>query len=283
MTIDLFRYDGKRVVVVGGATGMGASTARMAADLGAEVVVIDVAEVAYDCAQSIQADLRKQSEVDAAIEAIGGPVHAVFACAGVADGTRGIMLINFTSQRHLIERMVADNKLVSGGSVALVSSVAGLGWRKNIEQVKEFLACGDWATAAAWTDAHPETDHYGFSKEAINCYVAQQGFPLLSKGIRINAILPGPTDTPLARANADLWLTFGADYREATNSPTLQPDQMASTMIFLCSAAASGINGVTLLVDQGHVSASLVDSFDAPLVKMIAGEMEFDLAALGFE
>ena len=283
MTMDLFRYDGKRVVVVGGATGMGASTARMATDLGAEVVVIDVAEVAYDCAQSIQADLRKQSEVDAAIEAIDGPVHAVFACAGVADGTPGIMLINFTSQRHLIERMVTDNKLVSGGSVVLVSSVAGLGWRKNIEQVKEFLASGDWATAAAWTKTHPETDHYGFSKEAINCYVAQQGFPLLTKGIRINAILPGPTDTPLARANADLWLTFGADYREATNSPTLQPDQMASTMIFLCSAAASGINGVTLLVDQGHVSASLVDSFDAPLVKMIAGEMEFDLAALGFE
>ena len=73
MTMELFRYDGKRVVVVGGATGMGASTARMATDLGAEVVVIDVAEVAYDCAQSIQADLRKQSEVDAAIEAIDGP------------------------------------------------------------------------------------------------------------------------------------------------------------------------------------------------------------------
>ena len=262
---------------------MGASTARLAVEAGAEVVVVDVAEVAYDCAQSIRADLRNQSEVDAAIEAIDGPVHAVFACAGVADGTPGIMLINFTSQRHLIERMVADGKLVSGGSVALISSVAGLGWRKNIEQAKDFLASADWDAAAAWTQAHPETDTYSFSKEVINCYVAQQGFPLLTKGIRINAILPGPTDTPLARANADLWLTFGADYREATNAPTLQPDQMASTMIFLCSEAASGINGVTLLVDQGHVSASLIDAFDAPLVKMIAGEMEFDLAVLGFE
>lgn len=283
MTMDLFRYDGKRVVVVGGATGMGASTARMAADLGAEVVVIDVAEVAYDCAQSVQADLRSQTEVDTAIDAIGGPVHAVFACAGVADGTPGLMLINFTSQRHLIERMVMDDKLVPGGSVAVVSSVAGLGWRKNIDEVKDFLNCRDWATAAAWTESHPETDNYSFSKEVINCYVAQQGFALLTKGIRINAILPGPTDTPLARANADLWLSFAADYRKATNSPTLHPDQMASTMIFLCSAAASGVNGVTLLVDQGHVSASLIDSFDDPLVKMIAGEMEFDLAALGFE
>ena len=196
MTMDLFRYDGKRVVVVGGATGMGASTARMASDLGAEVIVIDIAEVVYDCAQTIQVDLRNQPEVDAAVDAIAGPVDAVFACAGVADGTPGIMLINFTSQRHLIERMVADNKLVPGGSVALVSSVAGLGWRKNIEQVKDFLSNEDWAAAVAWTEAHPVTDNYGFSKEAINCYVAQQGFPLLKKGIRINAILPGPTDTP---------------------------------------------------------------------------------------
>jgi NAD(P)-dependent dehydrogenase (short-subunit alcohol dehydrogenase family) len=283
MTIDLFRYEGKRVVVVGGATGMGASTARMASDLGAEVIVLDVAPVEYECAQSITVDLRDQPSVDAAIDEIDGPVHAIFACAGVADGTPGIMLINFTSQRHLIERMVADGKLVSGGSVALVSSVAGLGWRKNIDQVKDFLSNADWASAAAWTSDHPDTDGYGFSKEAINCYVAQQAFPLMQKGIRINAILPGPTDTPLAQANADLWLTFGADYREATGAPTLLPDQMASTMIFLCSAAASGINGITLLVDQGHVSASLVDAYDAPIVKMIAGEIEWDFAALGFE
>ena len=48
MTIDLFRYEGKRVVVVGGATGMGASTARMASELGAEVIVLDVAPVEYE-------------------------------------------------------------------------------------------------------------------------------------------------------------------------------------------------------------------------------------------
>ncbi len=221
--------------------------------------------------------------MDDAIDSIDGPIHAVFACAGVADGTAGIMLINFTSQRHIIERLVADETLVSGGAVAMISSVAGLGWRNNVERVKDFLSSDDWAAAAAWVEANPDTDNYGFSKEAINCYVAAQSYPLQAKGIRINAILPGPTDTPLAQANADLWLTFGADYREATGSATLVPEQMASTLVFLCSGAASGVNGITMLVDQGHVSASLVDSFDAPIVKMIAGEIEFDLAALGFE
>jgi NAD(P)-dependent dehydrogenase (short-subunit alcohol dehydrogenase family) len=283
MTIDLFRYEGKRVVVVGGATGMGASTARMAGDLGAEVIVLDVAPVEYDCAQSIAVDLRDQASVDAAVDQIEGPVHAIFACAGVADGTPGIMLINFTAQRHLIDRLIADGKLAQGGSVAFISSTAGMGWRKNIDRVREFLSNEDWASAAAWTEANPDTDAYGFSKEAINLYVAQQAFPMLKAGYRVNAILPGPTDTPLAQANADLWLTYAADYREDAGVDTLTPDQMASTLIFLGSEAASGINGETLQVDQGHTNAALVDAYDAPIVKMIAGEIEWDFAALGFE
>jgi NAD(P)-dependent dehydrogenase (short-subunit alcohol dehydrogenase family) len=276
---ELFRYDGKRVVVVGGATGMGAATAQLAADLGAETIVLDVADISYPCSQSIKVDLRDRSNIDAAIEAIDGPVHAVFACAGVADGTPGLMLINFTSQRYLIETLISTSRLGRGGAVAFISSAAGIGWMNHLDVVKDFVGNSDWDTAAAWIDEHEGSDNYSLSKEAINLYVAHQGFPFLQKGIRINAILPGPTDTPLAQANADLWLTFAADYREATDMPTLVPKQMASTLLFLCSEAASGVNGVTLLVDQGHVNASLVDSFEAPIVKMLAGLEEFDMSA----
>jgi NAD(P)-dependent dehydrogenase (short-subunit alcohol dehydrogenase family) len=283
MTINLFRYEGKRVVVVGGATGMGAATARMASDLGAEVIVLDVAAVEYDCAQSISVDLRNQASVDEAADAIDGGVDTIFACAGVADGTAGIMLINFTAQRHFIDRMISQGKLNQGGSVAFISSTAGMGWKNNIERVRDFLANGDWASAAAWTEENPDTDSYGFSKEAINLYVAQQAFPMLKAGYRVNCILPGPTVTPLSEANADLWLTYAADYREAAGVDTLQPEQMASTLIFLGSAAASGVNGETLQVDQGHTNAALVDAYDAPIVKMIAGEIPWDFAALGFE
>ena len=281
MSGPLVDYSGKRVVVIGGATGMGAATARTAADLGASTIVLDVADIGYPCDQSIRVDLGDRSSVDAALDAIEGPVVAVFACAGVADGTPNLMLINFTAQRHMVETMVEQGTLGRGGSIAFISSVAGLGFMEELETVQDFLASPDWDAAAAWIAAHEGTDNYGFSKQAINAYVAAQAYPLMAKGVRINAILPGPTDTPLAQANADLWLTFGADYREATGAPTLVPQQMANTMLFLCSDAASGISGVTLLVDQGHVNASLVDSFDAPIVKMIAGVMEFDLGALG--
>jgi NAD(P)-dependent dehydrogenase (short-subunit alcohol dehydrogenase family) len=62
-------------------------------------------------------------------------------------------------------------------------------------------------------------------------------------GMGINAICPGPTDTLLARANADLWLSFGQDYREATGIQVHQPEQMGNAMVFLNSPAASAVNG----------------------------------------
>jgi NAD(P)-dependent dehydrogenase (short-subunit alcohol dehydrogenase family) len=277
---EMYRYDNAKVVVVGGATGMGAATAKQAKALGAEIVVLDVAEVTYEADQVISVDLRDQASVDAAVEAIEGPVHAIFACAGVADGTNGLMLINFTSQRHLVEKMISTGRVGPGGSVAFVSSVAGAAWMTNLETVKDFCATPDWDRAAEWIDAHEGTDNYGFSKEAINCYVAEQAFPMLKKGMRINAILPGPTDTPLAQANADLWFSFGRKYREAADVATLVPEQMASSLLFLGSRAASGVNGVTLLVDQGHVNASLVDAYDDPIVKMITGTIPWDFDKL---
>ena len=257
---DLVSYEGKRVLVVGGATGMGAAAAQKAASLGAHTIVLDIADVTYECGQYIHVNLGDQASVDAAVEAIEGPVHTVLACAGVADGTGNLMLINFTSQRHLIEALVKSAKLGRGSSVSFISSAAGMGWLDNLEQVKDFLATPDWDTAAAWIDENEGTDSYMFSKQAINGYVAAQAFPFLQKGMRINSIMPGPTDTPLAQANADIWLAFGAGYREAADVPTLVPEQMGDTLLFLSSDAASGINGINLLVDQGHTNASLVDA-----------------------
>lgn len=272
MGIEQFRYDGKRVLVVGGATGMGAAAAQIAAQLGAEVVVMDVAEVKYPVAQAIKVDLRDQASVDAAVDQIGKPVQAVFSCAGVADGTRGLMLINYISQRHIIDRLIEKNLLGRGGAIALVSSVAGLGWQGNLPTVLEFLGKSDWKSAAAWIDAHEGTDNYAFSKQAINGYVAHEAFALLRRGIRVNAILPGPTDTPLARANADIWLAFGSGYRAEAGVQPHAPEQMGNTLAFLCSDAAAGINGITLLVDYGHVSSGITGSFDEPAIKMIFGQ-----------
>lgn len=270
---DAFRYDGQRVLVVGGATGMGAAAARTVAGLGGEVVVMDHAPVEFPVAEAVKVDLRDRGAVDAALDQVAGPVQAVFSAAGVADGTPGLMTINFISHRHIIERLVADGTLGPGGAVCMISSVAGLGWEANIPLLTEFLETPDFEAAQDWVAAHDGTDSYGFSKQAMNCYVARQAYPLLARGVRINAICPGPTDTPLARANADTWLSFAQDYRDATGTAHLTPDQMGDVMVFLNSAAASGISGVNLLVDSGHVMSSLTGTWAAgtPIIKMLMG------------
>lgn len=269
MTAQRFRYDGKRVLVVGGATGMGAATAQAAAALGAEVVVMDVAEVGYPVQQRIQVDLRDRASVDAAIDRIDQPIHALFCCAGVADGTRGLMLINFIAQRHIVDTLLARDLLGPGAAVAMISSVAGMGWEKNIPDLVAFLQLGDWQAQADWVAANAGSDSYAFSKQVINCFIARQAMTLARRGMRINGILPGPTDTPLAQANADLWLSFGAQYRQEIGRSAMTSTEMADALLFLCSEAAAGINGVTLLIDAGHISSAMTGSFSDPMLQQL--------------
>jgi len=258
--VDAFRYDGKRVLVVGGATGMGAAAAQLVQDAGAEVVVMDFAEVTLTGAKSIHVDLADQSSIDAAIGECGGPVDALMSCAGVADGTPGIERINFIGHRHMIGRLVEGGMMAPGSAIGFISSAAGLGWEANLPQIQELLATPDFDSAVAWVEEHGKAD-YMSSKQAVCAYVASQAFPLLKRGIRINAICPGPTETPLAQANKETWLAFGADYRGELGIEASTPLEQAYPLVFLCSDAAAAITGITLITDAGYMSSGITGSF----------------------
>ena len=112
---------------------------------------------------------------------------------------------------------------------------------------------------------------YVFSKQAMNAYVASQALAYARRNMRINAIMPGGTDTPLARKHADTWLPFQADFREATGRSHLTPQQMGRALAFLCMDAASGINGATLVVDDGYMPSGITGTLASPTVSMLAG------------
>ncbi|NHN38296.1 SDR family oxidoreductase [Pseudomaricurvus alcaniphilus] len=269
MNNNILGYEGKNVAIIGGATGMGAAAAKIVAGLGASIYVMDVAEVTYPVAASIKLDLRSAEAIDRAVAELPQRIDTVFCCAGVADGFPGIMLINFIGQRYLLDQLLASGKLGRGGAIVGISSVAGLPWMQNQQQVFEFLDCRDWDSATSWISAHEGTDSYGFSKQAWNGYVAREALGYLKRGVRINAILPGPTDTPLARANADVWLGFGTDFRAAAGVEAHTPEQMGNALAFLGSSMSYGINGQTLLVDHGHVIASMTGAWDDPLLSSL--------------
>lgn len=270
---DPFRYDGKRALVVGGATGMGAAIVDVLLAGGAEVVVMDRAQVPRTDVGFIELDLAERTSIDEAVATYGRPTDALFSCAGVADGTPGIERINFIGHRHLIDRLIGADLLVRGSAIGFISSAAGLGWRSNLDLLNEFLDVTDFDEAVKWVQDHGKAD-YWWSKQAVNAYVAREAFRLLGMGIRINAILPGPTDTPLARANEELWLGFGADYREAVGLDTATALEQAYPLVFLCSAAAGGITGGTLVTDAGYMAAGVTGSFPAatPIISMLLGE-----------
>src|SRR6266513_71814 len=118
------------------------------------------------------------------------------------------------------------------------SSAAGLGWEANLPQLKEYLDLSDFDAASRWAQEHGKAD-YMWSKQAICAYVSRQAMPLLKRGVRINAICPGPTDTPLARANEETWLGFGADYRAEVGVEASTPLEQAYPLVFRCSDAAA--------------------------------------------
>ncbi len=269
---DAFRYDGKRAVVVGGATGMGAAAAELLQSAGADVVVMDFAEVSLPGAQAIHVNLAERESIDAAVDQCGGPVDALLSCAGVADGTPGIEKINFIGHRHLIDRLLADDVLGRGSAIGFISSAAGLGWEANLPRIKEYLATPDFDSAVEWIAVNGGADYLS-TKQAVCAYVACQAFPLMKRGIRINAICPGPTDTPLAQANKEMWLGFGADYRDEVGVDASSPLEQAYPLVYLCSDAAKAISGVTLITDMGYFAAGVTEEFPAatPAVNFLLG------------
>ncbi len=264
-----FRFDGAKVLVVGGATGMGAAAARLAAELGGEVTVWDVADVAYPVSASARVDLSDKASVDTALGGLGGKVDVLFSCAGIADGPASLMRINFIAQRHIIDSLVADGRLGSGAAVGMISSIGGYAWQDNLQQCLDFLANDSWEAMDKWIAAHEGTNSYTFSKQAMNAWVAREALTYAGRGMRINAIMPGGTDTPLARKNPDTWLPFQGDFRQATGRPHLTPEQMGHALAFLCMEAASGINGATLVVDDGYVASGVTGTLRSPVLAMI--------------
>lgn len=270
---DAYRYDGKRAVVVGGASGMGAAVAELVKDGGAEVVVMDRAPVTLDGVKAIHLDLSDKASIDAAVDECGGPVHALFSCAGVAEGTPNIEKINFIGHRYLIDRMLEKDFLPRGSAIGMISSAAGMGWEASLEKNLEMLAIEDFDEAAAWCH---ENGRVGYlqSKQQMGAYVASRALPFLKRGIRINCIMPGPTNTPLAQANAEQWLGFGADYREEAGIEAATPLEQAYPLVFLCSDAASGVTGITMMTDAGFYGSGVSGTFPSATeaVKFLRGD-----------
>jgi NAD(P)-dependent dehydrogenase (short-subunit alcohol dehydrogenase family) len=266
---DVLGYSGRRCIVTGAASGMGEATARILVDLGAEVHTVDIRKPDITgLASYSETDLREPSAIARTVDAIGGVVNNLFNCAGLPNDFPGldVMLVNFCGLRELTERVVP--LMIDGAAISSIASVAGMAWQGNQEKLAELLATPDHAAARAWCEAHPTdlANAYGLSKEAINMYTAARCVDLIGRGIRINCLNPGPTDTPMMPHFEE---ANGVDFMRQFPRPigrNSRPDEQAWPLVFLGSPRASYVTGVSVFADGGFTGALFTGQVDFALL-----------------
>lgn len=259
-----FSYAGKRALVVGCFSGMGAATAKIVQSLGGEVHGVDYKQPDFELASFTACDLRDEAQIDAMLAAVGGSWDAVFYCAGLPQThpPLDVMTVNFVAMRKVVDALT--DRLSAGGAAAIISSNAGLNFMTHMAEIGELLATPGFSEANAWCAERPEliAEGYTFSKEAIIVYTMTRALDVVGRGVRVNCISPGPTATPMmpefeAAAGKELIDAFlGPMERRA------QPEEMGWPLAFLNSAAASFITGLNLLVDAGFVAGVMTGAIN---------------------
>ena len=270
---DVLGYSGKRVIVSGAASGMGAATAELLVELGAEVHAIDIKKPDVSgLASFTETDLREPGQIDDAVAKIGAVIDSLFNCAGLPNTfpELDVMLVNFCGLRQVTESVIP--LMIEGSSIASIASTAGIGWMQNMELLFGLVLTPDFAAARAWCEEHPKelANAYGLSKEAINAYTAFRSFNLAKDKIRINCVNPGPTDTPMM---PEFEKAVGKKYMDDFPVPIGRhavADEQAWPMVFLNSPRSSFVTGLQFDCDGGFKGGLFTGQID-PTVLMPEG------------
>lgn len=234
---------GRTILVVGGAKGIGLATARRLSEDGADVILTG----------------RDPTEVEAAAAAIGGNVRGIVADAsrsediarvvagvqGAPGGLDGLVLNAGISEPASIAEETAEH-FDRHFSVNVRSAVLAL--QAALPAMREGSAVvliGSVASEAGIA----ERGTYSATKAALRSYARTWTAELAPRGIRVNVVSPGPTDTAMMAATSEAFRT--AIISQIPLGRMARPQEVAAAVAFLLGPDAAYIAGVELFVDGG--------------------------------
>lgn len=255
---------GKTIIVTGCASGIGLATAGLIKDLGGDVIGVDRNMTALHVDELYRADLSDKRMIQALVQALPGGVHGVANCAGLPPTAPAeeVLKVNLVGLKFFTESMIP--KLAEGASIVNLASLAGFGWPEALSQIKASYDL-DFDGVADFVHNHGVGNEggrsYDFTKEALIAWTLANRWTWRERGIRMNAISPGPMDTPLW---ADLIKVRGQ--RAAQTIGVMErlgrPDDIAPVVCFLLSELSSWIRGTNIPVDGG-LSSHLLSELHA--------------------
>ncbi|MGL5866340.1 MAG: 3-oxoacyl-ACP reductase [Dermatophilaceae bacterium] len=249
------RLEGKVAVVTGGCSGIGLATVRRFAAEGARVVVADLCDdvgeaVAVEVGGAyVHCDVAERSDVDrlfaTAVERFGR-LDVAFNNAGISPPEdESILTTDLDAWRRVQEVNLTSVYLCCKAAIPyLLEQRSG-----SIINTASFVSVMGSATSQI---------SYSASKGGVLAMTRELGVQFARDGIRVNALCPGPVDTPLLRE------LFAADPERAARRLVHVPmgrfgtaEEMANAVLFLASDESSFITASTFLVDGG-ISAAYV-------------------------
>ncbi len=251
--MELRRFDGRRVVVTGGASGIGRATARRLAAEGAQVVAADVneallAEVAGspDAAPGRITALVADVSSEAGAAGLVSTSVEILAGLDVVVNAAGILSFSHTHEQSIDgwNRIVAVN--LTGTFLVCRESLPHLiGSRGNIVNLASTTAHAGQAWAVA----------YSATKGGVLAMTRALAVEYGKSGVRANTISPGAIDTPITGA---FRLPEGADASLLDRAMPMgafgSPDGVAAAVAYVASDEASHMNGADLVIDGGTLA-----------------------------
>lgn len=245
MSSNPFSLEGKTILVTGASSGIGKATAIECSKLGARVIALGrneerlketMSQMESEGCESHIADLTNMEDVDRVISSLP-KLDGVVNAAGIAstilfqfatpEKMRNMFETNFFAPVEFT-RLLLKKKLVNkGGSIVFFSSVDGP------------------------INAHVGNSTYCATKGAIASIAKGMAVELASKGIRVNYLMPGQTETPLIHGESITQEQLELDKKNYPLGRYGRPEEVAYGAIYFLSDASSFTTGAGLVIDGG--------------------------------